>query len=595
MKIFPVVKLQVHVDRNIPETGKQIEKSSYGPPDCCYTYCGQVSDGLCTYCSNFTTNTTNIIATHQMYQNNDEKFISDPASMSTNGANDVVDDDLRHRKRVYNITLQAVKRPMTLNQTGDSIQMRIQAQISKNANKTVDLRMASISISVRKNSTETMTSPLILGPRKVPQIIERLPYYAYCDGVLYYDDDAFDMPHEAASGHCHALAQVQSRCSIPYYASDPITTVTSSSASRFRGIQDWRRCYLLWWIFSLFCLCLCTTTSAKIIVCNHHPEGSTNSSKSNNNFGHHSDDNIRECCHYSRASDNNNNDVGSFICNYHYLYELNNTKKQQQKQQMDNAKGGKDRVQMPRKYTTKDTYYESKSLGDILLMIQHYSMDLGRNITDIAEKQLSVCVGNEVIAPVKRISGWSFSHLSVLLKVLAENFVFMNIFSTEFRTFNNSYIVINRRVVDYTNFQGNFKYRTKANDNTGRRYTTHHNHNNNKYYCCPNINNKKINTNQYKTNNNYNQSKFNRINNLHLKKQQYTQSQQQADVRRRQQHMTNYSVLLYVLTVGERAGEIFLIVINYIVVQPISLVEIWRILKFMQDAKRQQDLEQQNL
>ncbi|KAL5286559.1 hypothetical protein ACFFRR_007906 [Megaselia abdita] len=47
------------LDPNIPETGEQLRKSSDGPPECCYTYCGHPEDGLCTYCDEFINEDTN--------------------------------------------------------------------------------------------------------------------------------------------------------------------------------------------------------------------------------------------------------------------------------------------------------------------------------------------------------------------------------------------------------------------------------------------------------------------------------------------------------------------------------------------------------
>ena len=41
------------LDPNIQETGEQEFKSNYGPKDCCYSYCGYPSEGLCSNTCDF--------------------------------------------------------------------------------------------------------------------------------------------------------------------------------------------------------------------------------------------------------------------------------------------------------------------------------------------------------------------------------------------------------------------------------------------------------------------------------------------------------------------------------------------------------------
>uniref|UniRef100_T1H0V1 Uncharacterized protein n=1 Tax=Megaselia scalaris TaxID=36166 RepID=T1H0V1_MEGSC len=66
------------LDPNIPETGEQLRKSSDGPPECCYTYCGYPEDGLCTYCDEFANEDTN-----NDKPNNSSKLSSNSNSLPT--------------------------------------------------------------------------------------------------------------------------------------------------------------------------------------------------------------------------------------------------------------------------------------------------------------------------------------------------------------------------------------------------------------------------------------------------------------------------------------------------------------------------------
>ncbi|EDW01663.1 GH21564 [Drosophila grimshawi] len=150
----------VCLDQNIPETGEQLKKSSYGPNDCCYSYCNGPIDGICTICQEFATT-----AAGNSSSNN---------SSSTG-------------RRVHNITLTMSSPP------GEHA------------------RAASVSVALR-NVSQALTAGA--------ELLERLPYYARHDSVYYYDDDeGSDMPELALSGGCAPVPSVSTRCEIPYFAS----------------------------------------------------------------------------------------------------------------------------------------------------------------------------------------------------------------------------------------------------------------------------------------------------------------------------------------------------------------------------------------
>uniref|UniRef100_A0A1A9WK24 Uncharacterized protein n=1 Tax=Glossina brevipalpis TaxID=37001 RepID=A0A1A9WK24_9MUSC len=197
------------LDQNIPETGEQLEKSSHGPADCCYTYCGEAQNGLCTYCNEYA-------EIRELY----------PSTISEN------------KRKIHNITLQPTH--IKNEKTPIRLETRIRAKLG--LNQTDDnILMASVAIAIT-NETLWRTNET--------QLIERLPYYAYCDGVFYYDDDINDMPEKATSGNCYPLPTMQSRCTTPYYADD-----YPSAAKRSRELSR-SQCWLLW--LSII-LCLSST------------------------------------------------------------------------------------------------------------------------------------------------------------------------------------------------------------------------------------------------------------------------------------------------------------------------------------------------
>lgn len=150
-------------DQNIPETGEQLKKSSYGPNDCCYSYCDGPASGICTICQEFAPPL-------------------DPgqqaASSNSSGP------------RVHNITLTLSSPPAE------------------------HARAASISLALRNVSQATESAG------GGGELLQRLPYYAHHDSVYYYDvDEGSDMPPTAVSDGCAAVPAVTSRCEIPYFAS----------------------------------------------------------------------------------------------------------------------------------------------------------------------------------------------------------------------------------------------------------------------------------------------------------------------------------------------------------------------------------------
>ncbi|XP_017024839.1 uro-adherence factor A [Drosophila kikkawai] len=149
------------LDQNIPETGAQLEKSSYGPNDCCYSYCNGPLSGICTVCHEFTAPTMS----------------EEDASTATNST-----------RRVHNITLSLSSHP------GEHARAKSVALALRNVSRTGG------------------------DPDAMQTLLDRLPYYARHDGVFYYDEEG-DMPQAPLSGDCAAVPSVSSRCTIPYYAS----------------------------------------------------------------------------------------------------------------------------------------------------------------------------------------------------------------------------------------------------------------------------------------------------------------------------------------------------------------------------------------
>ncbi|XP_073811635.1 calcium-permeable channel component Mid1 [Musca autumnalis] len=211
------------LDYNIAETEEQLRKASHGPNECCYTYCQTASDGICTYCNEFL----------------DAKDIEMEAERINK----------ENVQRIYNITLKPA------NEKSLRVETKIQQQLAPIGKKVVDdgpvggqLKMSTVAISVR-NDTWTMN---------VTRLAERLPYYAYCDGVYYYDEDIDDMPTMAYSDNCPALPTVQSRCHIPYWATNYETS--GEVWGSYRKHSEAQK--LMVWLSSLLCLWSCYTARA---------------------------------------------------------------------------------------------------------------------------------------------------------------------------------------------------------------------------------------------------------------------------------------------------------------------------------------------
>lgn len=151
-------------DQNIPETGEQLKKSSYGPNDCCYSYCDGPASGVCTICQEFVTPA------------------AQPDTAAGNGSTS--------GPRVHNITLTLSSPPAE------------------------HARAASVSLALRNVSQSTSATA------GGDLLLQRLPYYAHHDSVYYYDvDEGNDMPPQALSDGCAAVPAVTNRCEIPYFAS----------------------------------------------------------------------------------------------------------------------------------------------------------------------------------------------------------------------------------------------------------------------------------------------------------------------------------------------------------------------------------------
>ncbi|XP_030386405.1 uncharacterized protein LOC115633116 [Scaptodrosophila lebanonensis] len=148
----------VCLDQNIPETGEQLKKSSYGPNSCCYTYCNGVDRGLCTVCDAFA--------------------LPEDTATSTN-----------RTRHVHNITL-------TLGPaTGEHA------------------RAASVALALKNVSTAPADQTL----EKLRYYAHHDSIYYYDDD----DDDVVgtNMPDKPLSDGCAPVPSVSTRCTIPYYAS----------------------------------------------------------------------------------------------------------------------------------------------------------------------------------------------------------------------------------------------------------------------------------------------------------------------------------------------------------------------------------------
>jgi len=122
-----------------------LEKSSYGPNDCCYSYCNGPASGICTVCQEFSQPRTQ------------EEEVSAQGNSST--------------RRVHNITLSLSSHP------GEHA------------------RAKSVALALR-NVTHSGGDP-----DAVETLLERLPYYARHEGIFYYDEEG-EMPKASLSGDC---------------------------------------------------------------------------------------------------------------------------------------------------------------------------------------------------------------------------------------------------------------------------------------------------------------------------------------------------------------------------------------------------------
>uniref|UniRef100_A0A1I8P9L4 Uncharacterized protein n=1 Tax=Stomoxys calcitrans TaxID=35570 RepID=A0A1I8P9L4_STOCA len=210
------------LDYNIAETEEQLRKASHGPNECCYTYCPTTADGICTYCNDFL----------------DTQDIEMEAERINKEST----------KRIYNITMKARNQDKTNDQSirvETKIQKKLSASSSSNEEEEHHLKMSTVAIAVR-NDTLALN---------VTRLTERLPYYAYCEGVYYYDDDIDDMPEVAYSEECTALPTVQSRCRIPYFA---VNYETSGEIwGSYRKHNEAQKLWL--WLSTLLCLWSCYT------------------------------------------------------------------------------------------------------------------------------------------------------------------------------------------------------------------------------------------------------------------------------------------------------------------------------------------------
>ncbi|KAI8128730.1 hypothetical protein CVS40_1616 [Lucilia cuprina] len=200
------------LDYNIAETKEQLEKASHGPNDCCYTYCSNSGDGICTYCNDMWDKTEI------------EKEV------------DILTEE--RETKVFNITMKTKDRGQS--NANIRVETKIQQKMGEEKN---GLKMSTVAIAVR-NDTAFENATLLA---------ERLQYYAFCDGVFYYDDDADDMPEYPNSENCRELPAVQSRCTIPYYATNYMSS--ADMLGSYRKHNEAQK--LLIWLSTLLCLWSC--------------------------------------------------------------------------------------------------------------------------------------------------------------------------------------------------------------------------------------------------------------------------------------------------------------------------------------------------
>ncbi|KAM7344419.1 calcium-permeable channel component Mid1, partial [Cochliomyia hominivorax] len=205
------------LDYNIAETEEQLKKASHGPNDCCYTYCSSSKDGICTYCNDMW----------------DKTEIEQEAEVLSE----------EREVKVHNIALKAKGREES--KTTIRVEKKIQLKMGEEKN---GLKMSTVAIAVRNDTAfENAT-----------RLAERLQYYAYCDGVFYYDDDNSDMPDYPTSENCAALPPTQNRCTIPFWA-----TNYESSADMLRSYRKNNETQkLLVWLSTLLCLWSCYNARA---------------------------------------------------------------------------------------------------------------------------------------------------------------------------------------------------------------------------------------------------------------------------------------------------------------------------------------------
>ncbi|TMW44626.1 hypothetical protein DOY81_010293, partial [Sarcophaga bullata] len=201
------------LDYNIAETEEQLKKASHGPNDCCYTYCTSTSDGICTYCD-------------EMWNKSDIEREAE-----------IINEE--RETKVFNITMKTKGRE---DSSGSSIRVetKIQQKLKEEKN---GLKMSTVAIAVLNDTAFENAS----------RLAERLQYYAYCDRVFYYDDEPEDMPDYPTSENCPALPMVQSRCTIPYFATNYISSADMLGSPRKHSEAQ----KLLIWLSTLLCLWSC--------------------------------------------------------------------------------------------------------------------------------------------------------------------------------------------------------------------------------------------------------------------------------------------------------------------------------------------------
>ncbi|CAD6998661.1 unnamed protein product [Ceratitis capitata] len=202
------------LDQSIPETGEQLRKSSYGPSECCYSYCDNIADGICAYCY---------------------EFVQEADSIFTIG---------NSTRRLHNITITATSQY--------KLDARLEASLAKDSTSKL---AASISIALNNSSATAVGGQ-----------IDRLPYYALYDGIYYYDENTSDMPDVAMSDDCPPVPSVTSRCSIPYYASSALPIRLQQKAA----VKDVIGHHVLLLLSAMLCL-LTSHTAAIQLKHSAHP------------------------------------------------------------------------------------------------------------------------------------------------------------------------------------------------------------------------------------------------------------------------------------------------------------------------------------